>query len=200
MSRWLFDEAGHRLFVGSRSGAISVFDPGTGKELTSLPIGGGVDDMVLDSGSKRPYATCGGDGLIYVYQRRDAETLRTCGQGAVGAERPERSAQQAAWALLRDCASPGVDPRARFTCSRCKANRNRQTVDSKLALITSRIDARSGRITVRGNLSRFPRSGEGELISGRASTGFMNMEYCRRRWCFSLIFAAGFRAKHRHIR
>ncbi|HEX4748721.1 MAG TPA: hypothetical protein VH302_04185 [Bryobacteraceae bacterium] len=80
MSRWLFDEAGHRLFVGSRSGAISVFDTGTGKELTSLPIGGGVDDMVFDAGSKRLYATCGGDGLIYVYQQRDADNYELAGK------------------------------------------------------------------------------------------------------------------------
>ena len=37
------DEAGHRLFVGSRSGAISVFDAGTGKDLTSLLVGGAVE-------------------------------------------------------------------------------------------------------------------------------------------------------------
>jgi DNA-binding beta-propeller fold protein YncE len=74
------DEAGHRLFVGSRSGAISVFDTGTGKELTSLPIGGGVDDMVFEAGSKRLYATCGGDGLIYVYQQRDADHYELAGK------------------------------------------------------------------------------------------------------------------------
>lgn len=74
------DEAGHRLFVGSRSGAISVFDTGTGKELTSLPIGGGVDDMVFDAGSKRLYATCGGDGLIYVYRQRDPDHYELAGK------------------------------------------------------------------------------------------------------------------------
>jgi DNA-binding beta-propeller fold protein YncE len=30
------DEVGRRLFVASRSGAISVFNTGTGKEFTSL--------------------------------------------------------------------------------------------------------------------------------------------------------------------
>ena len=74
------DEAGHRLFVGSRSGSISVFDTGTGKELTSLPIGRGVDDMVFDAASKRLYATCGGDGLIYVYQQRDPANYELAGK------------------------------------------------------------------------------------------------------------------------
>jgi DNA-binding beta-propeller fold protein YncE len=63
------DEAGHRLFVASRSGDISVFDTGTGKELTSFPIGKGVDDLAFDPASKRLYAPCGGDGLIYVYEQ-----------------------------------------------------------------------------------------------------------------------------------
>ena len=39
--RMALDEAGHRLFIASRSGDISVFDTQTHKELTSLPIGKG---------------------------------------------------------------------------------------------------------------------------------------------------------------
>jgi WD40 repeat protein len=54
----------------SRSGDISVFDTGTGKELSSLPIGKGVDDLAFDSASKRLYAPCGSDGLIYIYEQR----------------------------------------------------------------------------------------------------------------------------------
>jgi DNA-binding beta-propeller fold protein YncE len=71
------DEAGHRLFVASRSGNISIFDTATGKELTSLAIGKGVDDLAFDAASKRLYAPCGGDGLIYVYQQgaKDQYTL-----------------------------------------------------------------------------------------------------------------------------
>jgi hypothetical protein len=41
--------------------------------------------------------------------QKDNLRVRTCGQAAVGAERQERSAQRAAWALLRDRAAPGVD-------------------------------------------------------------------------------------------
>ncbi|MDQ1452791.1 MAG: hypothetical protein QOK38_2657 [Acidobacteriaceae bacterium] len=71
------DEAGHRLFVASRSGNFSVFDTATGKETTSMPIGKGVDDLEFDPATKRVYAPCGGDGLIYVYQpsAKDKYTL-----------------------------------------------------------------------------------------------------------------------------
>jgi DNA-binding beta-propeller fold protein YncE len=71
------DEAGHRLFVASRSGNISVFDTSTGKEIKSMPIGKGVDDLAFDPASRRIYAPCGGDGLIYVYQEsgKDQYTL-----------------------------------------------------------------------------------------------------------------------------
>ena len=71
------DEGGHRLFVASRSGNISIFDTTTGKELTSLKIGKGVDDLAFDAASKRLYAPCGGDGLIYVYRQaaKDHYTL-----------------------------------------------------------------------------------------------------------------------------
>jgi DNA-binding beta-propeller fold protein YncE len=64
------DEAGERLFVASRSGDVSVFDVTTGKELSSLAIGKGVDDLIFDARSKRLYAPCGADGLTYVYQQR----------------------------------------------------------------------------------------------------------------------------------
>jgi DNA-binding beta-propeller fold protein YncE len=74
------DEAGHRLFVASRSGSISVFDTATGKELTSMPIGNGVDDLAYDRASKRLYAPCGGDGLIYVYQQQANDTYMLLGK------------------------------------------------------------------------------------------------------------------------
>jgi DNA-binding beta-propeller fold protein YncE len=71
------DEADHRLFVASRSGDMSIFDTATHQELSSLPIGKGVDDLAFDPASKRLYAACGGDGLIYVYQQhgKDQYTL-----------------------------------------------------------------------------------------------------------------------------
>jgi len=74
------DEAGHRLFVASRSGEFSVLDTETGKEITSLPIGKGVDDLAFDPASKRIYAPCGGDGLIYIYGRRVKDKYNLLGK------------------------------------------------------------------------------------------------------------------------
>jgi DNA-binding beta-propeller fold protein YncE len=74
------DEAGHRLFVASRSGDISVFDTATGKEVKSMPIGKGVDDLAFDPATKRIYAPCGGDGLIYVYQQGEKEQYTLAGK------------------------------------------------------------------------------------------------------------------------
>jgi DNA-binding beta-propeller fold protein YncE len=74
------DEAGHRLFVASRSGSISVFDTATGKEITSLPIGKGVDDLAFDPSTRRIYAPCGGDGVTFVYQQRDHDQYALLGK------------------------------------------------------------------------------------------------------------------------
>jgi DNA-binding beta-propeller fold protein YncE len=74
------DEAGHRLFIASRSGDISMFDTQTGKELNSFPIGKGVDDLVFDPASKRLYAPCGADGLIYVYEQRSHDQYTLIGK------------------------------------------------------------------------------------------------------------------------
>jgi len=66
------DEANHRLFVGCRSGTLVVFDTSTGKEVQSLPMTKGVDDMVFDSASRRIYASCGdGPGFVEVYEEAD---------------------------------------------------------------------------------------------------------------------------------
>lgn len=62
------DEAHNRLFVGCRSGSLVVFDTTVGKELMSLPLTTGVDDMVFDSPMHRVYAACGGGGgAVEVY-------------------------------------------------------------------------------------------------------------------------------------
>jgi DNA-binding beta-propeller fold protein YncE len=74
------DEANHRLFVACRSGQIVVFDTNTGKELQSLPIGRGVDDLVFDSASKRLYAPCGGSGTVDVYKQTDPDHYKSIGK------------------------------------------------------------------------------------------------------------------------
>ena len=78
------DEVDHRLFVASRSGAISVFDTNGQQELSSLAIGPGVDDLAFDAANKRIYAACGGDGLIYVYQKDSGDKYTLVGKVPTG--------------------------------------------------------------------------------------------------------------------
>jgi DNA-binding beta-propeller fold protein YncE len=73
------DESAHRLFVGCRSGAIVIFDSQTGKELQSVPVGKGVDDLMFDPDKKRIYATSGGTGQVNVYQETDPDHYQSLG-------------------------------------------------------------------------------------------------------------------------
>jgi DNA-binding beta-propeller fold protein YncE len=75
------DEPAHRLFVACRSGALVVFDTETGKELESVPIGEGVDDLIFDPTTRRLYAACGsGGGSIAVYHEDDPGHFTSLGQ------------------------------------------------------------------------------------------------------------------------
>jgi DNA-binding beta-propeller fold protein YncE len=67
-----FDPSTHRLFVACRSGVIVVLNSETGKELQTLPIGTGVDDLIFDPASTRIYAACG-SGVISVYHEDAAD-------------------------------------------------------------------------------------------------------------------------------
>jgi len=78
------DESAHRLFVGCRSGAIVVFDLQTGKELQSLPIGKGTDDLMFDPANKRIYGTSGGTGAVDVYKETDPDHYESLGQVPTG--------------------------------------------------------------------------------------------------------------------
>lgn len=73
------DESSHRLFVACRSGALVVFDTATGKELQSLPIANGVDDLVFDPTNKRLYAACA-SGELDVYQQTDPDHYTSLGR------------------------------------------------------------------------------------------------------------------------
>jgi hypothetical protein len=68
--------------VGCRSGQAAVFDTNTGKELQSLRIVKGVDDMAYDPNSKRLYAI--GGGMVDVLQEIDADHFRALGSVAAG--------------------------------------------------------------------------------------------------------------------
>jgi DNA-binding beta-propeller fold protein YncE len=71
------DEAHHRLFVACRSGAIVVFDTESGKELRTLPISKGVDDLVYDAASQRLYAAC--DGAVNVFRENGPDDYKSLG-------------------------------------------------------------------------------------------------------------------------
>lgn len=73
------DEAHSRIFVGCRdtetSGTLDVIDTNSGKELATYPLGGWVDYIVYDAGTKRIYASCGAPvpdgGALYAYQENE---------------------------------------------------------------------------------------------------------------------------------
>jgi YVTN family beta-propeller protein len=67
------DEANKRIFVGFRGEPrIVVLDLDSGKELTSVAIPDGIDDMFFDSKAKRIYASCG-SGFVAVVRQKDAD-------------------------------------------------------------------------------------------------------------------------------
>jgi DNA-binding beta-propeller fold protein YncE len=69
-----FDEAGHRLFVATRSpGMLVVLNTDTGESVAHLPAAGGADDLAYDAAHKRIYLSAG-EGFVNVYQQKDANT------------------------------------------------------------------------------------------------------------------------------
>jgi DNA-binding beta-propeller fold protein YncE len=74
------DAKAHRLFVACRSGKIVVIDTASGRELQTLDIGKGVDDMIFDPATRRIYASCGaGQGSTSVYEELDADHYKLLG-------------------------------------------------------------------------------------------------------------------------
>lgn len=64
------DDAGHRLFVGSRDpGRLWVCDTRSGRVLQSLPLGGDADDLFFDPARARLYAFCG-EGTLEIFASR----------------------------------------------------------------------------------------------------------------------------------
>jgi len=77
------DEQRQRLFVGCRSGKISIFDSNTGKELQALTTPNGTQGLAYDPDAKRLYA--GGDGAVSVYEQTDADHYKLMGNTQTGA-------------------------------------------------------------------------------------------------------------------
>ena len=78
------DEAGRRLFVGTRSPAsLLVHDTDTGKIVARLPIGSDADDLFFDPARDRIYAICG-EGRVDVVRRDPGD--RYTHEGSVDTE------------------------------------------------------------------------------------------------------------------
>ena len=70
------DEAGHRLFVATRTPPrLAVFDTNSGRLVAALATVQDSDDLYYDSARKRLYVV-GGEGYISVYQQDDADHYR----------------------------------------------------------------------------------------------------------------------------
>ena len=67
------DTAHHRLFSGCRSGVLAVSNAQTGKTITTLPIGMGVDGAGYDPASGDVFAT-GADGTLTVIHQDTPDT------------------------------------------------------------------------------------------------------------------------------
>jgi hypothetical protein len=67
------DEGSQRIFVGLRAKPrLAVLDLDTGKEVASVPIPEGADDMFYDAKAKRIYISCGA-GFVAVVRQADAD-------------------------------------------------------------------------------------------------------------------------------
>ncbi len=60
------DLATHRLFIGAANNQMVVMDSTSGKIITTVPIGPGVDANYYDPVTKYIFASCGGDGTVTI--------------------------------------------------------------------------------------------------------------------------------------
>ena len=89
------DEAGRRLFVGTRAPALLlVYDIDSGRVVAKLPIGGDSDDLFYDGTRKRVYVVCG-EGRVDVLRQDDPDhytlegTMNTAPRARTGLFVPE---------------------------------------------------------------------------------------------------------------
>src|SRR5712692_4792811 len=79
-----FDEATHRLLIGTRTPpALIVMDSTSGKEVANLPTVEGMDGVYFDAPRKRVYVSGGRGfdvGSVFVYQQRDADHYTQIGR------------------------------------------------------------------------------------------------------------------------
>jgi len=61
-----FDGKNHRLFLGCGNGLLLMMDSTSGKVLSNVPIGKGVDGVEFDPLTGLVFASCGGDGTTTI--------------------------------------------------------------------------------------------------------------------------------------
>ena len=67
------DRMSHRIFIGCRSGVMTVVDAGTGRIVSMQPIGRGVDATEYDPGKGLIYFSSGGDATMSVFHQDTPE-------------------------------------------------------------------------------------------------------------------------------
>jgi len=67
------DRAHNRVFIGCRSGVMTVVDGATGKIVAMQPIGKGVDATEFDAGRGLVYFSTGADGAMWVFHEDSAD-------------------------------------------------------------------------------------------------------------------------------
>jgi DNA-binding beta-propeller fold protein YncE len=63
------DRTHERVFIGCRSGVMTVVDGNSGRIVTTQPIGRGVDATEFDAGRGLVYFSTGGDGALWMFHQ-----------------------------------------------------------------------------------------------------------------------------------
>ena len=66
------DKAHERVFIGCRSGVFAAVDGNTGRVITTMPIGPGVDALEFDAAKRLIYVSSGGEGGSLSIFRQDS--------------------------------------------------------------------------------------------------------------------------------
>jgi YVTN family beta-propeller protein len=75
-----YDAKTKRLFIGARKEPLMVvMDAVTGKVITSLPIGAGVDFAGFDPSTRLIFFSCGGAGSVSVFHEKSADEYEDAG-------------------------------------------------------------------------------------------------------------------------
>jgi len=69
------DTAHHRLFIGCDNKVMAMMDSTTGKVITTIPIGEGVDANAFDPGTQLAFASCGGSGTTTIAHEDSPDKL-----------------------------------------------------------------------------------------------------------------------------